>query len=105
MDKFRNDAILTQRIYGIKSIAAGFENFQKSIIKSAITTQRTPISINANKGWCQPKNITDHKKFKNNCKENKTIKKFFCFFNFFSRIRNKDTAIKKYKVIQTGPKT
>lgn len=30
--------------------------------------------------------------------------KFFCFFNFFPNTRNKDTAIRKYSIVQTGAK-
>jgi hypothetical protein len=97
--------MLTQTRYGINNIAAGFENFQKSIIKSAIEIQRKTISSNATKGWCMPKKMIDHKKFRNNCTENKITKKFLCFFNFFCKIKNNDTAIKKYSVVQTGPKT
>jgi hypothetical protein len=85
-------------------MAAGFENFQKSIIKSAIDIQSKAILINANNGICIPKNMTGHKKFKNSCRENKTNKEFFCFFNFFCKIKNNETPIKKYSVIQTGAK-
>jgi len=97
--------MLTQKIYGINSIAAGFENFQKSIIKSAIEIQRKTISTNANVGRCIPKKIIDQRKFRNNCVENKITKKFLCFFNFFCKIKNNDSAIRKYNVIQTGPNT
>ena len=37
--------------------------------------------------------------------ENKITKKCLSFFNLFCKIKNNETAIKKYSVVQTGPKT
>ena len=36
--------------------------------------------------------------------ENNIIILFLCFFNFSSKTKNRDNPIKKYNVVQTGPK-
>jgi len=62
------------------------------------------ISIKANKGFFNPKNIIGHKKLRINCNPNieTAILEFLVLIFLFQIIYN-ESPIRKYKIIHTGP--
>ena len=58
--------------------------------------------MNANNGFCTPKNNIDHKLFKTNCVK-KIVMAGFLFLILFVHIRYNEIPIKIYKVVHTGP--
>jgi hypothetical protein len=71
--KFRTVAKLTQRIYGIRSTAAGFEIRRKLRKVRIIDVNKRRMSIKAISGKCNPKKIIDQRKLNINCTEKKLI--------------------------------
>ncbi len=64
MEKFRNEANVTQARYGYKRNDAVFEILLKVIIVNNIAIHKPMISINAQPGLLNPKKMRDQKKFK-----------------------------------------
>jgi len=67
-------------------------------------TSKIKMSISPSRGDFNPKNNNDHKAFRINWIANTTKKTFLVFdFNSSFQTMYKDTPIRKYKIIQTGP--
>jgi len=67
----------------------------------AIASHKIIISIKADKGFLNPKNKTDHKRFRNNCTP-KTMNAVLFFF-LLIHTRYKAIPIMIYNTVQTGP--
>ena len=66
MEKFKNEANVTQAKYGSNKIPAFLLKDQNLIMVIRMANQRRTISKRANNGERSPKNKNDQKIFKNN---------------------------------------
>ncbi len=100
IEKFRIDAKVTHKIYGIRIYEDVFENFLNDIMVSRIAIHNRTISIKAIKGFLNPKNKIDHNVLRASC----IAKMDFALRSapFVSAIY-KDIPISMYKIVQTGP--
>ena len=90
-------AKVTQAKYGASKKAAVLLIFKKALIVSTIEKSKTIIITNPQYGFLSPKNTGVQIPFKKSC-----VQKIWGTF-FFFQTKYKDTPIRKYKVVQTGP--
>ena len=104
--KFKYIAKLTQRIYGTRSHAAGFDILAKAMIVARMASQRKIISTNAPAGECRPKKIIDQSVLSTSCPINMPRAIFTSLrSNPFFQTKNAAIPMRTKSVVQTGPNT